>query len=119
MSLEVSQAYGQAHVNRVALPVVEVKGKGSATDVQAAKSLLELHKPKKQHAESGSNSEKVGSNSKQSHVALAGPNPEYMHDVFLATNYPKQSTDGEPVPTATVVNATIVSTNTSISTTIA
>ncbi|GJT13905.1 hypothetical protein Tco_0860947 [Tanacetum coccineum] len=30
------------------LPVVEVKGKGSATDVQAAKSLLELHKPKKQ-----------------------------------------------------------------------
>ncbi|GJU78201.1 retrovirus-related pol polyprotein from transposon TNT 1-94 [Tanacetum coccineum] len=25
----------------------------------------------------------------QSHVALAGPNPEHMHDVFLATNYPK------------------------------
>ncbi|GJU99441.1 hypothetical protein Tco_1328712 [Tanacetum coccineum] len=59
MSLEVSQAYGQAHVNRVAicepaplstrkLPVVEVKGKGSATDAQAVKSLLELHKPKKQ-----------------------------------------------------------------------
>ncbi|GJT87793.1 hypothetical protein Tco_1069510 [Tanacetum coccineum] len=71
------------------LPVVEVKGKGSATDVQAAKSLLELHKPKKQHAESGGNSEKVGSNSEQSHVALAGPNPEHMHDVFLATNYPK------------------------------
>ncbi|GJZ02620.1 hypothetical protein Tco_0520581 [Tanacetum coccineum] len=32
------------------LPVVEVKGKGSATDVQAAKSLLELHKPKKQRS---------------------------------------------------------------------
>ncbi|GKD79492.1 hypothetical protein Tco_1342113, partial [Tanacetum coccineum] len=31
----------------------------------------------------------VGSNSEQSHVALAGPNPEHMHDVFLATNYPK------------------------------
>ncbi|GKB55383.1 hypothetical protein Tco_0906136 [Tanacetum coccineum] len=40
-------------------------------------------------AESGGNSEKVGSNSEQSHVALAGPNPEHMHDVFLATNYPK------------------------------
>ncbi|GJS53360.1 hypothetical protein Tco_0626722, partial [Tanacetum coccineum] len=51
-------------------------------------------------AESGGNSEKinsetdteilnVGSNSKQSHVALAGPNPEHMQDVFLATNYPK------------------------------
>ncbi|GKD58183.1 hypothetical protein Tco_1295692, partial [Tanacetum coccineum] len=39
--------------------------------------------------ESGGNSEKVGSNSEQSHVALAGPNPEHMHDVFLATNYPK------------------------------
>ncbi|GJZ06642.1 retrovirus-related pol polyprotein from transposon TNT 1-94 [Tanacetum coccineum] len=113
----------------------------------------------------------VGSNSKQSHVALAGPNPEHMQDVFLATNYPKggassgpepfmmtpgqlnsglapshvpattnipptdkdleilfqpmfdeyfeQSTDSEPVPTATVVNAPIVSTNTSVSTTIA
>ncbi|GJT85090.1 hypothetical protein Tco_1066807 [Tanacetum coccineum] len=31
----------------------------------------------------------VGSNSKQSHVALVGPNPEHMQDVFLATNYPK------------------------------
>ncbi|GKE71947.1 retrovirus-related pol polyprotein from transposon TNT 1-94 [Tanacetum coccineum] len=113
----------------------------------------------------------VGSNSKQSRVALAGPNPEYMQDVFLATNYPKggassvpepfmmtpgqlnsglapshvpatinipptdkdleilfqpmfdeyfeQSTDSEPVPMATVVNAKIVSTNTSVSTTIA
>ncbi|GJV27488.1 putative ribonuclease H-like domain-containing protein [Tanacetum coccineum] len=40
-------------------------------------------------AKSGGNSEKVGSNSEQSHVALAGPNPEHMHDVFLATNYPK------------------------------
>ncbi|GJW31860.1 hypothetical protein Tco_0051892 [Tanacetum coccineum] len=97
-----------------------------ATDVQERqKSLLELHKPKKQrtmdecifqrwiiasqdettgpsvhpedatstnmvhetlshaNAESGGNSEKVGSNSEQSHVALAGPNPEHMHDVFL------------------------------------
>ncbi|GJY54163.1 hypothetical protein Tco_0445827 [Tanacetum coccineum] len=72
----------------------------------------------------------VGSNSKQSHVALAGPNPEHMQDVFLATRlapshvpattnippidkdleilfqpmfdeYIEQSTDSEPVPTAT------------------
>ncbi|GJQ96219.1 hypothetical protein Tco_0007358 [Tanacetum coccineum] len=35
----------------------------------------------------------VGSNSEQSHVALAGPNPEHMHDVFLATNYPKNQRD--------------------------
>ncbi|GKA58591.1 hypothetical protein Tco_0757779 [Tanacetum coccineum] len=82
------------------LPVVEVKGKGSATDVQAAKSLLELHKPKKLmmlHPQDGSVKTSihadvnlvVGSNSEQSHVALAGSNPEHMHDVFLATNYPK------------------------------
>ncbi|GKC92852.1 hypothetical protein Tco_1158294 [Tanacetum coccineum] len=97
-------------------------------------------------AEFGGNSEKinsetdtkilnVGSNSKQSHVALAGPNPEHMQDV--TTNIPptdkdleilfqpmfdeyfEQSTDSEPVPTATVVNAPIVSTNTSVSTSIA
>ncbi|GJZ52827.1 retrovirus-related pol polyprotein from transposon TNT 1-94 [Tanacetum coccineum] len=36
---------------------------------------------------------KVGSNSEQSQVALAGPNPEHMHDVFLATNYPKNLED--------------------------
>ncbi|GKC05105.1 hypothetical protein Tco_0996715, partial [Tanacetum coccineum] len=40
-------------------------------------------------AESGGNSENVGSNSEQSHVAFAGPNPEHMHDVFLDTNYHK------------------------------
>ncbi|GJW19871.1 hypothetical protein Tco_0027307 [Tanacetum coccineum] len=67
------------------------------------------------NAESGGNSEKVGSNSEQSHVALAGPNPEHMHDVFLATNWRHHI---EPVPTATVVNASIDSTNTSVSTTI-
>ncbi|GJW22678.1 hypothetical protein Tco_0033300 [Tanacetum coccineum] len=33
--------------------------------------------------------QQVGSNSEQSQVALAGPNPKHMHDVFLATNYPK------------------------------
>ncbi|GJR99646.1 hypothetical protein Tco_0316155 [Tanacetum coccineum] len=103
------------------LPVVEVKGKGSATDVQAAKWIIasqdettgpsvhpedatstKMVRETLSHAdaESGGNSEKinsetdteilnVGSNSKQSHVALAGPNPEHMQDVFLATNYPK------------------------------
>ncbi|GJZ35666.1 hypothetical protein Tco_0581483 [Tanacetum coccineum] len=35
---------------------------------------------------------KVGLNSEQSHVALAGPNPEHMQDIFLATNYPKIAT---------------------------
>ncbi|GJX31169.1 reverse transcriptase [Tanacetum coccineum] len=40
----------------------------------------------------GDEQEKVGSNFEQSHVALAGPNPEHMHDVFLATNYPKIAT---------------------------
>ncbi|GJT47469.1 hypothetical protein Tco_0956184 [Tanacetum coccineum] len=106
------------------LPVVEVKGKGSATDVQAAKWIIasqdettgpsvhpedatstKMVRETLSHAdaESGGNSEKinsetdteilnVGSNSKQSHVALAGPNPEHMQDVFLATNYPKIAT---------------------------
>ncbi|GJS46419.1 hypothetical protein Tco_0596540 [Tanacetum coccineum] len=65
------------------LPVVEVKGKGSATDVQAAKSLLELHKPKKQRTWIKWHIPKVGSNSKQCHVALAGPKPmSTMQDVF-------------------------------------
>ncbi|GJR92970.1 hypothetical protein Tco_0265144 [Tanacetum coccineum] len=97
-------------------------------------------------AEFGGNSEKinsktdteilnVGSNSKQSHVALAGPNPEHMQDVttnipqtdkdleilfqLMFDEYFEQSTDSEPVPTAIVVNALIVSTNTSVSTSIA
>ncbi|GKA82199.1 hypothetical protein Tco_0788947 [Tanacetum coccineum] len=88
------------------LPVVEVKGKGSATDRWIIASQDETTGPfvhpedatstkmvretlSHADAESGGNSEKVGSNSEQSHVALAGPNPEHMHDVFLATNYPK------------------------------
>ncbi|GJV93027.1 hypothetical protein Tco_1540840 [Tanacetum coccineum] len=99
------------------LPVVEVKGKGSATDRWIIASQDETTGPSVHpedatstkmvretlshaDAESGGNSEKinsetdteilnVGSNSKQSHVALAGPNPEHMQDVFLATNYPK------------------------------
>ncbi|GKA87217.1 hypothetical protein Tco_0808928 [Tanacetum coccineum] len=101
------------------LPVVEVKGKGSATDRWIIASQDETTGPSVHpedatstkmvretlshaDAESGGNSEKinsetdteilnVGSNSEQSHVALAGPNPEHMQDVFLATNYPKDT----------------------------
>ncbi|GJR57945.1 hypothetical protein Tco_1500107 [Tanacetum coccineum] len=99
------------------LPVVEVKEKGSATDRWIIASQDETTGPSVHpedatstkmvretlshaDAESGGNSEKinsetdteilnVGLNSEQSHVALAGSNPEHMHDVFLATNYPK------------------------------
>ncbi|GKC78294.1 retrovirus-related pol polyprotein from transposon TNT 1-94 [Tanacetum coccineum] len=44
-------------------------------------------------AESSGNSEKAGSNTEQSHVALAGPNPEPMHDDFLTTSYPKMTSE--------------------------
>ncbi|GJS82132.1 copia protein [Tanacetum coccineum] len=82
------------------LPVVKVEGKGSATDVQATKSLLELHKPKKQHAESGGNSEKINSETNTEILnvvmwALVDQTPEHMQDVFLATNYPKRIISGE------------------------
>ncbi|GKC96547.1 hypothetical protein Tco_1161989, partial [Tanacetum coccineum] len=78
------------------LPVVEVKGKGSATERQCYRSSQDETTGPSVHpedatstkmvhetlshanAESGGNSEKVGSNSEQSHVALAGPNPEHM-----------------------------------------
>ncbi|GJU31755.1 hypothetical protein Tco_1175344 [Tanacetum coccineum] len=71
------------------LPVVEVKGKGSATDVQAGKdgtigpsvhpedatsTKMVCETLSHADAESGGDSEKVGSNYKQSHVALARPN---------------------------------------------
>ncbi|GJW40014.1 hypothetical protein Tco_0065859 [Tanacetum coccineum] len=108
------------------LPVVKVKGKGSATDVQAAKPSVhpeDATSTKMVHetlshadAESGGNSKKinsatdteilnVGSNSEQSHVALVGPNPEHMHDVFLATNYPKLFLTTADVP-STVTETT-------------
>ncbi|GJY88478.1 hypothetical protein Tco_0503106 [Tanacetum coccineum] len=131
-------------------PVVEGKRKGIATDEQAAHSLLELHKLKKQNAEAGAEKERsdgetdteildvakeqgedvsntvaleertveldegqagsnpdktpesrpppehvimeedqAGSDPGKSHVALAGPNPEPMHDGFVATVYPQ------------------------------
>nr|GEW91135.1 hypothetical protein [Tanacetum cinerariifolium] len=132
------------------VPVVEDKGKGIATNEQAAQSLLDLHKPKKKNAEIGADLEKTNSgadteilnvgeeqgedvsntvaleertveldegqtgsdlaktpesrpppdhvilkvdqarsNPGQSHVALVGPNPEPMHEDFLALVYPK------------------------------
>ncbi|GJR22864.1 retrovirus-related pol polyprotein from transposon TNT 1-94 [Tanacetum coccineum] len=97
------------------LPVVEVKGKGSATDRWIIASQDETTGPSVHpedatstkivretlshvDAESGGNSVKVGSNSEQSNVALAGPNPEYMHDVFLATNYPKTAVPNNGTP---------------------
>ncbi|GKA88230.1 retrovirus-related pol polyprotein from transposon TNT 1-94 [Tanacetum coccineum] len=206
------------------LPVVEVKGKGSATDVQAAKSLLELHKPKKQRCYRSlihtrhnktpyelvhdkkpdltflrvfgalcyptNDSEDLGKFQAKADIGIfvgyapsrkgyriynkrtrrlmetihvtfdemhqtmapvrisSGPEPIMMTPGQLnsglapspvpATTYIPptdkdleilfqpmfdeyfdQSTDSEPVPTATVVNAPIVSTNTSVSTTIA
>nr|GEX68955.1 hypothetical protein [Tanacetum cinerariifolium] len=62
------QAPGQAPVGRVnireplakatrQLPVVEGKGKGIATDEQAALSLLDLHKPKKKNAKTEANTD--------------------------------------------------------------
>nr|GEV69994.1 hypothetical protein [Tanacetum cinerariifolium] len=96
------------------LPMVEGKGKAIATKEQAAQSLLALHTPKRRKAETGTDTEKVinedpgktpesrpspnddkmdedqdGSDPRKSHVALTGPNPEPMHDDFMATVYPK------------------------------
>ncbi|GKC85296.1 hypothetical protein Tco_1141013 [Tanacetum coccineum] len=99
------------------LPVVEVKGKGSATDRWIIASQDETTRPSVHpedatstkmvretlshaDAESGGNLEKINSetdteilnarsNTEQSHVALARPNPEPMHDDFLTTIYPK------------------------------
>ncbi|GJT72848.1 hypothetical protein Tco_1032134 [Tanacetum coccineum] len=91
------------------LPIVEGKGKGIATDEQAAQSLLELQQPKKKittintffrDAEIGADTEKsnsegdtkilnAGSNPGQGHVALAGPNPKPMHEDFVVLVYPQ------------------------------
>ncbi|GJW08522.1 hypothetical protein Tco_1570945, partial [Tanacetum coccineum] len=89
--------------------IVEGKGKGIATDEQATQSLLELQQPKKKNAEIGADTknsnikgdteilnvdkerdeDQDGSNPGQSHVALAGPNPEPMHEDFIAKFYPQ------------------------------
>ncbi|GJV33090.1 probable arabinosyltransferase ARAD1, partial [Tanacetum coccineum] len=107
------------------LPVVEIKGKGSATDVQAAKSLLELHKPKKQHAESGGNSEKINSETDTeilnvgdeqgltpspvpatTYIPLTDKDLEILFQPMF-DEYFDQSSDSEPVPTL-LCNALIV-----------
>nr|GEX16082.1 retrovirus-related Pol polyprotein from transposon TNT 1-94 [Tanacetum cinerariifolium] len=98
------------------LIVVEGKGKGIATDEQATQSLLDLQQPKKKirdspspaaaetcadtkkfnsHArldlsktpESPLKEDQAGSNPRQSHVVQARPNPEPMHEDFVATVY--------------------------------
>ncbi|GJS03924.1 hypothetical protein Tco_0320432 [Tanacetum coccineum] len=150
------------------LPVVEVKGKGSATDRWIIASQDETIGPSVHpedatstkmvretlshaDAESGGNSEKINSETDTEILNFGdeqGPEPFMMtpgqlnlglapSHVPATTNIPptdkdleilfqpmfdeyfEQSTDSEPVPTATVVNAPIVSTNTSVSTTIA
>ncbi|GJW41612.1 retrovirus-related pol polyprotein from transposon TNT 1-94 [Tanacetum coccineum] len=139
------------------LPVVEVKGKGSATDRWIIASQDETTGPSVHpedatstkmvretlshaDAESGGNSEKINSETDTEILNFGdeqGLAPSY---VPATTNIPptdkdleilfqpmfdeyfEQSTDSEPVPTATtatVVNAPIVSTNTSVSITIA
>ncbi|GJY33256.1 hypothetical protein Tco_0417725 [Tanacetum coccineum] len=136
------------------LPVVEVKGKGSATDRWIIASQDETTGPSVHpedatstkmvretlshaDAESGGNSEKINSETDTeilnvgdeqglapSHVPATTNIPPTDKDLEILfqpmfDEYFEQSTDSEPVPTATVVNAPIVSTNTSVSTTIA
>nr|GEU60877.1 retrovirus-related Pol polyprotein from transposon TNT 1-94 [Tanacetum cinerariifolium] len=99
------------------LLVVKGKGKAIAIDEQAAQSLLQLQQPKKKsenvsktirleertveldEGQARSNpgktpnsrpppdEDQAGSNHRQGHVALAGPNPEPMHEDFVATIY--------------------------------
>nr|GEU37926.1 hypothetical protein [Tanacetum cinerariifolium] len=87
------------------LPVVEGKRKAIITKEQVAKSLLALHTPKRRSRagldlgktlESRPSPEQVlieedqaRPDPGQSHVALAGPNPEPMHDDFVSTVYPQ------------------------------
>ncbi|GJS09617.1 hypothetical protein Tco_0366413 [Tanacetum coccineum] len=84
-------------------PAVEVKGKGVCTGLYKLQSHFwecisqetidsYITKMFRDETLSHADAELVGgSNSKQSHVAIAGLNPEHMQDVFLATNYPKRS----------------------------
>ncbi|GJU86095.1 hypothetical protein Tco_1293641 [Tanacetum coccineum] len=93
------------------LPVVEGKGKGIATDEQDDTSAnIVRDTPSPPDAETGAEAgwfltvwvitkdpdvgkekdeDQDGSNPGQSYVALAGPNPEPMHEDFIATVYPK------------------------------
>nr|GEX38895.1 hypothetical protein [Tanacetum cinerariifolium] len=90
------------------LLVVEGKGKGITTDEQAALSLLDLPSAQPEDDTSANiihdtpsptdaetvvdmkktkNEDQDGSNPRPSHVALAGPNPEPMHEDFIVTVY--------------------------------
>ncbi|GJZ56315.1 retrovirus-related pol polyprotein from transposon TNT 1-94 [Tanacetum coccineum] len=100
------------------LPVVEVKGKGSATDRWIIASQDETIGPSV-HPEDATSTKMVRET--LSHAdAESGGNSEKINsetDTEILNFGDEQ--DSEPVPTATVVNAPIVSTNTSVSTTIA
>nr|GEV35948.1 hypothetical protein [Tanacetum cinerariifolium] len=79
--------------------------KGKVTKVQNVKSSLQLvDEPDEEHAQPEPKPEPQGANEeydvlmeedqakldpRQSHVALAGPNPEPTHDKFIATVYPQ------------------------------
>nr|GEX06839.1 hypothetical protein [Tanacetum cinerariifolium] len=67
------------------LPVLEGIGKGITTDELDGKIPESRPPPKHILMEE----DKAGSNPGQSHVVLAGPNPEPMHEDFVATVYPK------------------------------
>ncbi|GJU53228.1 hypothetical protein Tco_1226942 [Tanacetum coccineum] len=102
------------------LPVVEGKGKGIATDEQGDTEILNVGKKgedvsntvaleerivKHDEGQAGSDpgntlesrpsldEDQAGSTPRPSHVALAGPNPEPMHEDFIATIYPKNLDD--------------------------
>ncbi|GKB35181.1 retrovirus-related pol polyprotein from transposon TNT 1-94 [Tanacetum coccineum] len=107
MSLEASQAHGQAHVNVVAIPTQD-ETTGPSAQLEDATSAKMVHETLSHtDTKTGDDLEKTdneertfeldeghaGSNPEQSLVALAGPNLEPMHDDFLATIYPKNLED--------------------------
>ncbi|GJW06096.1 hypothetical protein Tco_1568519 [Tanacetum coccineum] len=78
------------------LPVVEGKRKAIATDEQVSRAEVEMFDNEgdtkilnfgEEKGEDVSNTMEVYE--KNSHVALAGPNPEPIHEDFIATVYPK------------------------------
>nr|GEX62064.1 hypothetical protein [Tanacetum cinerariifolium] len=91
-------APGQAHVGGVAIrePVAEATGPLPVDDTSAT---IVRETPSPTDAKIGDDTDKertveldegqAGSDPGKSYVALAGPNPESMHDDFVATVYPK------------------------------
>ncbi|GJX84844.1 retrovirus-related pol polyprotein from transposon TNT 1-94 [Tanacetum coccineum] len=114
MSLETFQAHGQAPVGGVAIceqveeatrplpvrrtPATKEASTGPSTQPQDdASANIVRDSPSHSDAETGADTDittstgniKAGPNHGQSHEALVGPNPEPMHDDFIATVYPK------------------------------